>query len=69
MHGCKKCCAVTAALMLLLGVGFLLVDLGIWNFWDVKWWSAVLLLFGLTGLCKSMCKNCCQSTCETKPQQ
>lgn len=64
MHGCKKCCAMGAVLMLLVGVGFLLVDLGVWDFWKVNWWTAVLLLFGLGGLGKSMCKEC--QSCETK---
>ncbi len=58
MDGCKKCCMVTAVLLLLLGVLFLLVDIGLWDFWNVQWWTAVFLLMGIVGLAQSGCKNC-----------
>lgn len=61
--GCKKCCMVTAVLVLLVGVAYLLVDLGMWNFWNVQWWTAVFLLAGVTCLAKSGCKDC-QSCCK-----
>ncbi|MBI1970332.1 hypothetical protein HYS47_01150 [Candidatus Woesearchaeota archaeon] len=56
--GCTKCRQVGAVLLLLLGVLFLLVDLGTWTFWNVQWWTAAFLLFGLTGLCKARCPEC-----------
>lgn len=45
-------------LLLALGAAFLLVDLGVWDFWGVQWWTAVLLYFGLGKLAKSNCKAC-----------
>jgi len=60
MHGCKKCMGLTGILLLLLGIAFLLVDLGVWSFWGLKWWTAIFLLFGLKMLCASKCKECCE---------
>ena len=34
-------------LLLVLGVLFLLQDLGKWNFWGVSWYTALFLLMGV----------------------
>ena len=44
--------------MLAAGVGFLLRDLNVWTFWNVSWWSVVLLLWGLGSIGMTMCKDC-----------
>tara|TARA_B100000315_G_C14002479_1_gene330834 strand:- start:240 stop:449 length:210 start_codon:yes stop_codon:yes gene_type:complete len=58
MHGCKKCSSLTALLILLLGVALLLVDFGVWTFWDINWWSGLLVIVGLSCLAKSKCSDC-----------
>lgn len=44
-----------------LGILFLLRDLGVWDFWNIQWWTALILLAGLCGLGS---KGCCGSCCE-----
>ena len=58
MHGCKKCKAITLGLILALGVLFLIKDLGIWNFWNINWWTALFLVIGITHIAKGKCKDC-----------
>ncbi len=58
MHGCQKCSRATSLLILALGVLFLLVDWSIWDFWGISWWSAILVIMGVTGLAKSGCSEC-----------
>ncbi|MFC2133821.1 hypothetical protein ACFLTH_04330 [Bacteroidota bacterium] len=43
----KECPAWMAWVVLVLGVLFLLKDLGIWTFWDINWWTVVFVLAGL----------------------
>jgi len=52
---CKKCLTFS---LLGLGVLFLLRDLGVWNFWNVSWWTALLLLGGVKGFATGHCKDC-----------
>ena len=54
---CPKCTKVCGGLMLLLGLAFLSVDLAMWDFWGVSWWTAVLLLLAV-GKLKGPCKDC-----------
>jgi len=65
MQMCDKCTKMSGALILVVGVLFLLRDLGIWNFWDVQWWTALFLLFGLGKLCGAGCPEC-KSMCKKK---
>jgi uncharacterized membrane protein len=58
MEGCHKCKMVMAVLLLILGALFLLVDLGVWTFWNIQWWTAIFILFGIGGLAKGSCKDC-----------
>ena len=53
MHTCQKCSRATSLLILALGVLFLLVDWNVWDFWGISWWSAILVIMGITGLAKS----------------
>ncbi|MBS3136569.1 hypothetical protein J4401_06475 [Candidatus Woesearchaeota archaeon] len=41
-----------------------MVDLGIWAFWNIQWWTALLLLAGIIGLAMGQCKDC-QACCQT----
>ncbi|HLD06372.1 MAG TPA: hypothetical protein VJC16_02455 [Candidatus Nanoarchaeia archaeon] len=56
--GCKKCSTITAVLLLLLGVLFLLVDLGVWSFGNIQWWTALFVLMGVVGLASGSCPDC-----------
>ncbi|MBU2561389.1 MAG: hypothetical protein KKD17_03760 [Nanoarchaeota archaeon] len=50
MHGCK----LFATLLIIFGVIFLLKDLGVWNFWNINWWTVLFLMLGI-----KMCVVCC----------
>ncbi|MBI3032342.1 hypothetical protein HYY69_02610 [Candidatus Woesearchaeota archaeon] len=58
MSGCAKCCKLGAVLVVVLGVLFLLVDLGKWDFWGINWWTALFLVCGVVCFGKSCCKEC-----------
>ena len=58
MHMCGKCSKITALLILLAGVAFLLVDLGVWKFWNLQWWSVLFTMLGLTAFGSSICGDC-----------
>jgi len=60
MMGCKKCGMVGGILLLVLGLLFLLVDLRVWNFWNVQWWTALFLLAGLMYVAMGSCADCCK---------
>ena len=58
MGMCPKCTKITGVLVLLAGIGFLLQDWSVWNFWGLNWYTVVFLLFGLVKLAKCSCKDC-----------
>ncbi|NQU78802.1 hypothetical protein HQ545_03445 [Candidatus Woesearchaeota archaeon] len=58
MHGCEKCMKIGGIIILVLGVLFLLRDVGVWNFWNIQWWTVVFLFFGLTHIGHSFCPEC-----------
>lgn len=62
MFGCKKCQVCCGVIFLVLGLLFLLRDLGMWHFWNVQWWTALFLVLGVASLCKSKCAEC-QAVC------
>ncbi|QQG38993.1 MAG: hypothetical protein HYS32_00830 [Candidatus Woesearchaeota archaeon] len=45
-------------LFLALGILFLLVDFGVWNFWGIQWWSAIFVLMGIGALAQKSCPDC-----------
>ncbi len=55
---CDKCKKMMGVLLLVLGIVFLLVDLGKITFWGINWWTALILLMGLAKLCTSCCPMC-----------
>ena len=67
MHMCAKCGKMSALLILLVGLGFLLRDWGVWSFWNLNWYTAAFLLFGAVKLCKTCCKECREACC--KPEE
>lgn len=58
MHMCGKCLKMHAGLLLLAGILFLLVDVGVWGFWGLNWWTVVLLIFGVSHFGSASCKDC-----------
>ena len=55
---CNKCMKIGGAIFLVLGIVFIMKDMGKWDFWGINWWSAVLLVYGLVHIASSMCKDC-----------
>jgi len=57
---CPKCRKITGWLFLVVGLVFLLRDLGVWsfNFWGIQWYTAVFVIWGLTKVCSSGCADC-----------
>jgi hypothetical protein len=44
--------------LLILGILFLLVDLGYWTFWGIQWWTALFVVWGVISLtCKGYCNT------------
>lgn len=43
---------VCGVILLIVGILFLLVDLGKWNFWNIQWWTVLFLLWGIFTLWK-----------------
>ena len=58
MMYCKKCMVVCGAIFLVLGVLFLLRDLGKWDFWNIQWWTALFIAMGVGHLASSKCPEC-----------
>ncbi len=55
---CKKCATLSGGLAILLGIAFLLADLGLWTFWNINWWTGAFLLLGFVFLLQANCKSC-----------
>ncbi|MFC1723807.1 hypothetical protein ACFL0V_06720 [Nanoarchaeota archaeon] len=62
---CTKCGKGMAAVLLLLGILFILRDLGVWNFFNIQWWTALFLVAGFAMLGMHCCPEC-REMCETK---
>jgi len=66
MMGCKKCMKMGGIIFLVLGLLFLLVDVGVWSFFGLQWWTILFLLFGLMTLGQNSCPDC-QAMRDGKP--
>ena len=55
---CNKCMKMSGVIVLVLGLVFLSVDLGFFNFWGINWWTAVFVLAGLAKMGCSKCPDC-----------
>jgi hypothetical protein len=49
---------ISGVVFLILGALFLLVDLGVWDFWNIQWWSALFIFVGVGALAKRSCPDC-----------
>ena len=55
---CKKCTKVSGILILLAGIGFLLKDMGTWDFMGLSWYTVLFILVGVVKLATSKCGDC-----------
>ncbi len=55
---CGKCSKLSAALLVLFGVLFLLQDLNVWDLWGISWYTVAFLLLGLGMFGCSKCPMC-----------
>lgn len=55
---CEKCTKILGVLLLVIGVLFLLKDIGVWSFWGLSGVTVLVLLAGLVGLCSGGCPDC-----------
>ena len=60
--GCSKCNRMSGLLLIIFGLVFLLVDLHVWTFWGINWWSVLFILVGVVSCAMSMCADCCAMT-------
>lgn len=58
---------MTGWLVLLVGILFLLRDLGGWDFWGITAWTAIFVIVGLTMICSSGCSACQGCSCSCEP--
>jgi len=58
MQGCSKCMGMMGLMLLIVGVLFLLVDLGIWTFWGISWWTMVFLIMAMAHFGMKKCPDC-----------
>lgn len=58
MNACNKCYKVSGVIFLLLGLAYLAVDLNWWDFWNIQWWTALFLVWGIGSVASSTCKDC-----------
>ena len=58
MMGCNKCSSMCGWTVLILGILFLLQDLGRWSFWNIKWWTIMFIVTGISYVAMSNCNSC-----------
>ncbi|MBI2658831.1 hypothetical protein HYX05_01870 [Candidatus Woesearchaeota archaeon] len=56
--GCNKCMQMGGATFLILGLAYLAVDLGWWDFWNISWWTALFVVWGIGSWGSSKCPDC-----------
>ena len=55
---CGKCMKIGGFAFLALGVLFLARDLTGWTFWNIQWWSALFIMWGIGSLASMNCPDC-----------
>lgn len=55
---CRKCSVGSGIVLLVIGILFLLRDLGVWGFWGIEWWTAAFILAGVGWIGCSSCAEC-----------
>lgn len=58
MMGCRNCQKICGIGLLVFGVLFLLRDLNVWGFWNIQWWTVLLIWFGIGSVMMSKCPDC-----------
>ncbi len=58
MIGCRKCMMISGLGFLVAGVLFLLRDFGIWDFWNIQWWTVLFIWMGIGALAMRSCPDC-----------
>jgi len=53
------CCKHQAWILLIVGILYLLQDLGSITFWNVSWYTVVFVLWGLSGVLGQCCEGEC----------
>jgi len=59
---CKKCGNGTGVLIVLVGILYLLSDLGYIAWWTLNWWTIFFLIWGLKMWGMTNCKECCPTS-------
>jgi hypothetical protein len=49
---------ISGALVLIVGIMFLLRDFKVWVFWGITWVPAAFILYGAMSLASANCKDC-----------
>lgn len=60
---CGKCTKVSGILFIVVGILFLLKDLGTWSFWNISWWTALFILVGVIWVASTTCQGCQSMNC------
>ena len=56
--GCNKCMKIGGVIFLALGLAYLAVDLKWWTFWNISWWTALFVVWGVGSLASAHCPDC-----------
>jgi hypothetical protein len=56
-------------LVLALGVLFLLRDIGVWDFWNIQWWTAAFIIGGFASIGMAGCPGCQACSCAAEPKK
>lgn len=60
---CKKCGTLCGVIVLIVGVLFLLQDLGVWRFWGLNWYTVLFLIAGIGMIGHATCPECKAMCC------
>lgn len=55
---CSGCGRMGGIALIVFGIIYLLVDLGVWNFWGISWWTMAFLLIGIGSIGCASCADC-----------
>ena len=58
MNGCSNCYKIGGATLLVLGLAFLVKDLGYWRFFGVEWYTALFIVMGIGSIASANCPDC-----------
>jgi len=45
-------------LLVLVALGLILADAGVWTFWGFKWWTVLITYFAIVAVGSGHCKDC-----------